>query len=87
MTTIKVKWARLPAPHRLHDGDSIEIGMSSSVKIDGDDNWLSYKVTTRVAEGETADQAHERALSYLHEQFQKMVYKTVDMIQAMGGQR
>lgn len=68
----------------LNPGDIIEIGSSHALKIDGDESWISYKISTKVGEHETAEQAHARALAFQAQKVQEAVKATVDNIRKMS---
>ena len=86
--TLKVKTTgtsdRTAPNGALHPGDIIEVGSSHVVKIDGDENWISYKVSTKIADGETAEQAHARTLKFQIQKVQEAVKATVDNIRKMS---
>jgi hypothetical protein len=73
---MRIKTTSLPMP-TLSEGDRIEIGVSHELKINGDGSWVSYKVTTKVGDGETAEAAHQRALEFLSRQVEELVKRTV----------
>lgn len=68
----------------LRVGDTIEMGITSVVKIGRDENWISYKITTRLGEGETEEQAHNRGMSVLHRRFKQLVNESVEVISSLG---
>lgn len=68
----------------LRAGDAIEMGITSVVKIGRDENWISYKITTRLGEGETEEQASNRGMSVLHRRFKQLVNESVEVIQTLG---
>jgi hypothetical protein len=76
----------MPTPIKgdLREGDSMEIGVSACIKIDGDENWVSFKATSKVGPGEGAGDAHERVLSYVQESFETTVTRVVAQIRGMG---
>lgn len=82
MAEIRVRSARPVAD--LRPGDSIELSVSSQVKIDRDENWIGMKVHSFVGSEETGTQAHDRAQAFLMEKFETTVKSTVQRIQEIG---
>lgn len=68
----------------LRVGDTIEMGITSLVRIGRDENWISYKITTRLGDGETEKQAADRGMSVLHRRFEQLVNKSVGVISSLG---
>lgn len=68
----------------LRVGDTIEMGITSVVKIGREENWISYKITTRLGDGETEGQATDRGMSVLHRRFEQLVNKSVGVISSLG---
>lgn len=79
--SVKITGTRLPVP--LSDGDTIEIGMSHEIKVDGDGTWVSMKVTSRVGVGETPDDAYQRVEEFLIRKIRQTVKDTVANIEEM----
>lgn len=72
-------------PHALVEGDSITITMSHQMYIDGDQSWITYKVSGRVLEEEESQEAHERILGYLTKATERAVKETVRNVRRMSG--
>ena len=68
----------------LNPGDRIELGMSHMVKVDGDENWVSLKMTTLVGVGEKPDDAYRRVEKYLTEQMRTAVKTLVSNVEEMS---
>lgn len=64
----------------LAAGDKITVGITSAVRIHGDDNWFKLEVSTAVRSGESADDAQNRVVGFTHEQFTKFVNNTAQLI-------
>lgn len=84
--TIKLAKVTVPAPvdEGLRPGDTIEIGLTSELKIDRDSTWVAYKVRSVIGADETASEAHTRVSNFVKKRFETTVYEVVDMVQAMG---
>lgn len=57
--------ARKAKEEALSPGDTLEHGLTVSVKIGGSDVWIKYSVTTKVREDETAEDAALRAHEFV----------------------
>lgn len=71
-------------PWALFVGDSLKVGVSHELRIDGDATWVSYSITTSVSDGETAEDAHERVVSILMAKVADTVHRTVENIRKMS---
>lgn len=68
----------------LHPGDNLELSITHQIRINGDDSWIKYGVNTKVRDGETAEQAYQRALQHVDEAIIRaceQVAKTVERYQ------
>lgn len=76
MTTMRIKTTTDPVP-TLVEGDRIEVGVSHELKINGDATWVNMKVTSKVGDSETAEAASHRVMSFLSQQVEELVKRTV----------
>lgn len=70
--------------YELYEGDKVQVGITSVVRINGDDNWFRMEVASTVREGETGTQAMKRARGFLAEQFKGFVPETAELIMGLG---
>lgn len=82
--SLKVRKMGERAPGSLFTGDMLEVGTSHQLKINGDESWISYKIATKVQEGESVTDAHERAMSILTTKMEDAVKKTVASVEKMS---
>ena len=64
-------------------GDTIEVGVTHEVLIGREKSWVKYGVVTKVREGETGEQASERAAIQMNEEVEKKFEsqeKTIEML-------
>lgn len=83
MTTVRLKTTTDPVP-TLHEGDRIEAGVTHELKINGDSSWVSYKVTSKVGDGESAEVASHRVMAFLSHEVEELVKRTVADVQRMS---
>ena len=72
-------------PWALYAGDTLKVGVSHELKIDGDATWVSYSIISTVRDGESAEDAHERVTSILMANTADAIQKTVENIRKMSG--
>lgn len=81
---LKVTKKSEKSPWVLFNGDIIEVGVSHELKIDKEATWVSYKIASKVQEGETAQQAHERVVSTLLGNVKDTIGKVVAQVEEMS---
>jgi len=86
MANIKLAAGTQKAAHdyELFEGDKVQVGLTSVVRINGDDNWFRMEVATTVREGETGTQAMKRAKGFIHEQYQSFIPETAHVVSTLG---
>lgn len=91
MAGIKINAGKLPTgvsqtkahEFELFEGDKVQVGITSVVRIKGDDNWIRMEIATTVREGETGTEAMKRAKGFVHQQFSEYVPETAHLIMEM----
>ncbi len=68
----------------LYPGDRMELSTSHELRIDGDISWVSLKVTTKIQDEETAEQAYDRAYQFLCAKVDQAIDDTVEYVQKKG---
>ena len=62
-------------------GDSIEVGVTHEVVIGREKSWVKYGVITKVREGESGEQASERAAIQMNEEVEKLIKDIVAQVE------
>lgn len=62
----------------------VECSISSSVRVDGDENWLSFRATLPINEGESHEDAFTRITTEVLQGFESFVTEAVHKIQEMS---
>lgn len=70
--------------YELFEGDKVQVGITSVVRINGDDNWFRMEAASSVREGETGSDAMKRAKKFLHKQYKDFVPETAELISELG---
>lgn len=52
------------APEVSHEGDRVTATITHNIKINGDDAWVKYELSTTVHEGETLDEVDTRVIEH-----------------------
>lgn len=90
---VKIGAGKLPAgttqtkahEFELYEGDKVQVGVTSVVRIDGDDNWIRMEIATTIRPGETGHEAMARAKGFVHEEFAQYIPETVKVVRSLGG--
>jgi len=53
-------------PSPLDPGDRVTVSITHQLRINGDDSWVKLEHSSRVREGETAEQADARVFGYVN---------------------
>lgn len=69
-------------PKALYPGDTIEVGVTHEIKIDGETSWIKYGVHSKVQEGETAEAARLRCSEHVNDGVLRVVHETVEKVRA-----
>lgn len=64
--------------YELFEGDSITVGITAEIKVGRDTSWCKYEATTRLRQGEAAEDARTRAIGHVNESVMEVVAQTVD---------
>jgi hypothetical protein len=67
-------------------GDTIEVGVTHEVLIGREKSWVKYGVVTKVREGETGEQASERASIQMNEEVEKIIKDIVEQVDRIEGE-
>lgn len=68
-------------------GDTIEVGVTHEVLIGREKSWVKYGVVTKVREGETGEQASERAAIQMNEEVEKIIKDIVEQVDRIEGEK
>jgi hypothetical protein len=67
----------------LYAGDRITVGVTHQIEVGRDKSWVKYEATTRLDEGESAEDARTRAVGHVNESVMVAVQQTVEKIRSM----
>lgn len=65
----------------LNQDDVIEISVTHEIKIKGDKTWVGARMSSKVREGETTEDAEDRVGRAVDEAVMRQIHRTVETVE------
>ena len=64
--------------YELFEGDEILVGITAEITVGRDKSWCKYEATTKLRQGERAEDARTRAIGHVNESVMEVVAQVVE---------
>lgn len=72
------------APEVFHEGDKVTATVTHNIKINGDDSWVKYEITSTIGPDEHIDDVDNRVLNHATSTVVKLAYKAAEKVLEAG---